>query len=128
MVVFQKKFSKTFFKRFTAADRANLLHVSYQLAFSGSKTYATPSVLTSYLDVSELDYVPWKVFCFHIERMARILNQNSAFLSVSVILKKKINKTIRKYRVNLYFVIWKNKAVCYKYCEKPGRVLWPVVE
>jgi hypothetical protein len=71
-------------KTFDVADRANLLHVSYQLAFLGSKTYATPSVLSSYLDANELDLVPWMVFCFHVERIATVLEQKSAFQKVSV--------------------------------------------
>ena len=45
-------------KAFSVGDRANLLHVAYALAYSGSKSYATPALLTNYLESKENEYVP----------------------------------------------------------------------
>jgi len=72
------------FKTFKVADRANLLHTSFSLAYLGSKSYSVPALLTSYLSNNELDYVPWRVFTWHMNRVARILEHRPTFIELKV--------------------------------------------
>lgn len=72
------------FKTFSQADRANLIHVSYALAYLGSKSYATPALLSSYLELNELSYAPWRTFVWHLNKLAVVLEHRPAFKSLSV--------------------------------------------
>ena len=71
-------------KIFSVADRANILHVSYQLAYKGLISYAVPAFLSNYLEVKERNYLPWKVFTYHIDIIADILEHRPSFKQLSV--------------------------------------------
>ncbi len=71
-------------KTFNVADRANLLHTAFSLAYLGSQSYAVPALLTSYLSNNELDYIPWRVFTWHLNRVARILEHRPSFIELKV--------------------------------------------
>ncbi len=70
---------------FTIGDRASLIHDSYSLAYVPFNTYQMPSLLTSYLQLYELENVPWRVFTFHINKLATILEHRPSFKNLRVI-------------------------------------------
>jgi len=69
---------------FTASDRANLIHVSYSLSYRGTQNYATAAYLSSYLEGQENDYVPWKVFFWHMNKISQLLEHRASFASLKV--------------------------------------------
>lgn len=64
---------------FTSSDRANLIHDMYMLAFNGEKSYEIPSELSNYLELKEVDYVPWKIFTWHLTKLAAVLEHRTSF-------------------------------------------------
>lgn len=68
---------------FSSLDRANLIHVSYQLAYLGTKSYSIPALLNDHLKFSENDYVPWRVFYSHMSRVASLLETRTIFGELS---------------------------------------------
>lgn len=74
---------------FSIGDRANLIHVAYSLAFRGSLKYDTAANLTSYLENHEEDYVPWRVFFWHMGKLSQILEHRPVFDTLRVIEKMK---------------------------------------
>jgi hypothetical protein len=71
-------------KAFSIGDRANILHDSYLLAYQGSLGYSTAASISSYLSMSETDYIPWRVFLYHSTLIAKLLEHRSGFLSFAV--------------------------------------------
>jgi hypothetical protein len=71
-------------KAFSIGDRANILHDSYLLAYQGSLGYSTTASISSYLSMSETDYIPWRVFLYHSTLIAKLLEHRSGFLLFAV--------------------------------------------
>lgn len=69
---------------FSVGDRSNLIHVAYALAYLGSKSYATPAFLINYLEKWENDYVPWRTFAWHMNKIADILEHRPGFINLRV--------------------------------------------
>ncbi len=74
-------FSK--WKAFSIGDRANLLHDAFSLAYAGTASYFRASNLANYL-VNEVDYVPWRVFIHHIDKISRIAEHKPSFKDIRV--------------------------------------------
>jgi hypothetical protein len=62
-----------------------LIHVSYSLSFRGTQNYETAAYLSSYLEAQENDYVPWKVFFWHMNKIAQVLEHRVSFASLKVL-------------------------------------------
>lgn len=69
-------------EEFSVGDRANLIHVAYTLAYLGSKSYATPALLTNYLELWENSYVAWRTFTWHMTKIASILEHRPGFVNL----------------------------------------------
>lgn len=69
---------------FSIGDRANLIHVAYSLAFKGTLKYSTVAKLSSYLEEHEEDYVPWRVFFWHMRKLSQILEHRPVFDTLRV--------------------------------------------
>jgi hypothetical protein len=61
-----------------------MLHVAFATAFTGLKTYQTPAIVTNFLDQYEREYVPWKMFMWHMDKIATILEHRPAFKQLRV--------------------------------------------
>lgn len=77
-------------KIFNIGDRAHLLHSAYALSFAGLKTYDIPAFLSTYMEKHENDYVPWKVFFWHLTKLATVLEHRSSFKDLRVKLLNKL--------------------------------------
>ena len=71
-------------KAFNVADKANLLHSTFSLAFQGTENYFQATELANYL-TNELEYVPWKVFIYHINTISSIAEHKPSFKDIRVI-------------------------------------------
>jgi hypothetical protein len=56
-----------------------MLHSAFALSFSGLIFYKTPAYLSSYMEFHEEEYVPWKVYFWHLTKIATILEHRAAF-------------------------------------------------
>jgi pyroglutamyl-peptidase II len=68
---------------FSSLDRANLIHIAYQLAYLGTKSYSIPALLNDHLKSQENEYVPWRVFYSHVSRIAALLETRTVFEQLS---------------------------------------------
>lgn len=76
-----------FFKqRFTPGDRINMLHVAYELAFYGTKSYSIPHYYSKYLEEREDNIAVWKAWLYHLERISLILGRRETFRNLRVLL------------------------------------------
>jgi hypothetical protein len=69
---------------FKTGDRANLIHVSFQLAYKGSKSYENVDRLKNYLTFKEKDYVPSRIFIYHINLILGLMEHRPGFQQFSV--------------------------------------------
>ena len=72
------------FEVFSIGDRANLIHNTYAQALVPTGSYEMTGLLTNYLKNLETDYVPWRVFTWHITRIASILEHRASFVELRV--------------------------------------------
>ena len=77
-------------KAFKTGDRADLIHTSFQLAYQGSTSYSNVDDLTEYLTFREKDYVPWRIFIYHINLILGLMEHRPGFEKLSVKLTKKL--------------------------------------
>lgn len=54
------------------------------MAYKGLQSYEIPDYLTSYMDYEEKQYVPWKVFTWHINRLVLLLEHRTPFIELKV--------------------------------------------
>ncbi len=80
-------------KEFSIGDRANLIHNTFSLAYQGSENYFQASELANYLGDYENDYVPWKVYIWHINKISQIIEHRPSF------------KELRVFENNLFYPI-----------------------
>ena len=57
----------------------NLIHVAFELAFLGSKSYQIPSMLIEYLQMVEARNAPWQTFFWHIKKIVAITEHRHSF-------------------------------------------------
>jgi hypothetical protein len=70
---------------FSVGDRANLIHVSFEAAYSGLKSYLYPSLLTNFLQSGEFSLTVWRTLFFHLNRIALVAEHRPVFASLRVI-------------------------------------------
>ena len=69
-------------QKFSIGDQANILNDAYTQAFEGSASYVYPALTTTFLQTAASSLVPWRVFTWHIGRIATILEQRASFVNV----------------------------------------------
>ena len=69
---------------FSVGDRANLIHVSFEAAYSGIKSYYYPSLLTNYLQSGELSLTVWRTLFFHLNRISLVAEHRPVFSRLRV--------------------------------------------
>jgi hypothetical protein len=62
-----------------------LIHNTFSLAYQGSENYFQASNLANYLGQYENNYVPWKVFIWHINKISQIIEHRPSFKDIRVI-------------------------------------------
>lgn len=67
---------------FSEADRSNLIHNAFELAFLGAKSYQIPSLLSNYLTAKETSPNPFKTFFWHISKIVSFTEHRSSFKSL----------------------------------------------
>ena len=76
LIVFQNAFNR--------AERANIIHNSFTLAYANKFDYDIPAKIVAYLDYREQDYVPWRTFTYHVSRIATVLEHKPGYYGISV--------------------------------------------
>jgi len=71
-------------KYFSTADRVNLIHVAFELAYLGSKSYRIPSLLVEYMKTVEARNTPWQTFFWHINKIVAITEHRPSFKNLRV--------------------------------------------
>ena len=87
------------------------MHNTFSFAYEGTSTYFQATSVANYL-TNEQDYVPWKVFNWHINRISLIAEHRPSFKQIRVL--KKSN--IKCEKQSLYFTI--KKAFCLQLTRK----------
>lgn len=64
---------------FSEADRSNLIHNAFELAFLGSKSYQIPGLLSNYLTDKESSPNPFRTFFWHISKIVSFTEHRSSF-------------------------------------------------
>ncbi|RNA36671.1 endoplasmic reticulum aminopeptidase 2 isoform X2 [Brachionus plicatilis] len=64
---------------FSDADRSNLIHNAFELAFLGSKSYQIAALLSNYLTDKETSPSPFRTFFWHVKKIASISEHRSSF-------------------------------------------------
>lgn len=68
------------FDYFESGDRADLINSAFSVAYAGTGTYYSVAALTLYMGFEyETQYVPWKVFAYHSNKVANLLEHRKTF-------------------------------------------------
>lgn len=84
---------------FSIGDRASFLNDEFSKAYQGSDNYIQATNLASYLESYEIDYVPWKTYIWHINKILQIVDHRPSF------------KDIRDYNLFLTAKLRKNSNI-----------------
>ncbi|CAF0707260.1 unnamed protein product [Brachionus calyciflorus] len=89
---------------FSPADRSNLIHNAFELAFLGSKSYAIPNLLSNYLTEVETDVTPFQTFIWHINKVANIIEHRPSFKKLRGFINGMLNAVVNRLGID----IWEN--------------------
>lgn len=73
-----------YFKIFSAADRANLIHSTFILSYIGAKSYSSVAFLGTYMEYSEDQLIPWQTFTYHMSKVGSLLDHRPGFHELKV--------------------------------------------
>lgn len=87
---------------FSEADRSNLIHNAFELAFLGSKSYQIPSLLSNYLTEKETSPIPFRTFFWHINKIATLTEHRSSFKNLRAFILEMLADVLNRIGLNIW--------------------------